>query len=170
MIKSIIAAVADNGAIGRDNELLWHLSEDLRYFRRVTLGSAVVMGRNTFLSLGKPLPGRFNIVVTRDPDARFDGAAAAASPEDACSAAQAAAAAGECRADECFIIGGGALYRSCMDTADRLYITEVHVSPKDADTFFPEINPASWKETSRSEKYTDPGTGCTFEFVVYERK
>ena len=170
MIKSIIAAVADNGAIGRNNELLWHLSEDLKYFRQVTLGSAVIMGRKTFASLGKPLPGRFNIVVTRSPEACFDGAAAAVSPETACSAASEAASSGKCRSDECFIIGGGALYRSSMDFADRLYITEVHVSPKDADTFFPEIDTASWKEKSRSEKHTDPGTGCIFEFVVYERK
>ncbi len=127
MEKCIIVAVADNMAIGKDNSLLWHISEDLQYFKKTTLGCPVVMGRRTFESLGRD-------------------------------------------AEKCFVIGGGEIYRQSMETVDRLYITEVHTEIGDADTFFPEISPEIWRETSRSDLRTDENTGLTFEFVIYDRK
>lgn len=166
MKRSIIAAVADNLAIGRGNALMWHISEDMKYFRKVTLGCPVIMGRKTFESIGKPLPKRLNIVVSRS-GFSCPGTISSATVEGAFRIAGRNLPEG---CDECFVIGGGEIYRQAMDSADRLYITHVHVSPADADTFFPEISPEEWKEESRSEMMTDPETGLLFEFAVYVRK
>ena len=205
MKKNIIVAVADNGAIGRDNSLLWHIPDDLKYFKKVTLGSPVIMGRKTFESIGRPLPKRTNIVVTRSggmtgPDGTVvpfpDGVLVARSLEEAFvmagmpavrglaepplvktgapDALSGQCASGACAAEEeeagCFVIGGGEIYRQAIKSADRLYVTEVHVSIEDADTFFPEVDASVWEEISRSEVNTDPATGYGFEFVVYRRK
>lgn len=200
MLKNIIVAVADNGAIGKDNALLWHISADLKYFKGVTLGSPVIMGRRTFESLGRPLPRRTNIVVTHGngmngPDGSVvpfpDRVLVAHSLEEAFTMAAmpvvrnlaeppgirgaesglSAAVEGNPDTEEaaCFVIGGGEIYRQAMSLADRLYVTEVHVSIDDADTFFPEIDASLWKEVSRSETFTDPETGYDFEFVVCDR-
>lgn len=190
MKKNIIVAVADNGAIGRGNSLLWHIPEDLKYFKSVTLGSPVIMGRRTFESIGRPLPKRTNIVVTRGGRMTAadgsgvpfpDGVLVAGSLEEAFAMASMPAVrelaepclkvSGEGRPSEasCFVIGGGEIYRQAMQFADSLYVTEVHASIEDADTFFPEIDASSWKEVSRSEVHTDLETGYTFEFVVYGR-
>lgn len=163
---SIIVAKAENNAIGKDNSLLWHISADLKYFKKVTTGHAVIMGYNTFRSIGeKPLPGRRNIVVSRRHGPVEDcGVEFAGTIEDAVNAVQAA---GE---KEAFIIGGGQIYRTSLPLADRLYITEVHTVIGDADTFFPEIDMSVWKEEYRSERMTDDKSGYDYSFVTYTRR
>jgi dihydrofolate reductase len=159
MTLSIIVAVAQNRAIGKDNRLLWHISEDLRYFKQITSGHTVIMGRKTFESIGKPLPDRINIVVSRT----------MSPPENARVAADLNAALATCRNEaEVFIIGGGSLYREALPVARRLYVTEVHAS-YEADTFFPEIDPAHWREISRQDFPHGVTFSHPFSFVVYER-
>ncbi|MGM9736257.1 MAG: dihydrofolate reductase [Candidatus Cryptobacteroides sp.] len=169
MEKVIIAAVADNGAIGKENALLWHISEDLKFFKRNTSGCTVIMGRKTFESLGRPLPKRLNIVVSRNFEAP-EGVLVASSLNEAFSIASELSAQHGMSDGKCFVIGGGQIYSQAMQTADSLVLTRVHVSIEDADTFFPEVNPQIWKEESRSEVHTDPETGYDFEFVTYIRK
>lgn len=164
MEKVIIVAIADNYAIGRDNALLWHISEDLKFFKRTTSGCPVIMGRRTFESIGRPLPKRTNIVISRGFDAP-EGVRVVPSLEEAYAMASEAAAASE--VGRCFIMGGGQIYSQALDDADRLIITHVHTVIENADTFFPVIDPAVWKVASRSEMMTDPETGYEFEFVEY---
>ena len=163
MEKAIIVAIADNNAIGRNNSLLWHISEDLKFFRRTTSGCPVIMGRKTFESIGRPLPKRTNIVVSRGFDAP-EGVVVVPSLEAAYTAASAAVS------DRCFVIGGGQIYAQAMDHADRLVVTHVHTVIEDADTFFPPIDPTVWEVASRSDVMNDPETGYDFEFVEYTRK
>lgn len=159
---NIIVAVADNGAIGKDNSLLWHIREDLKYFKKVTMGCPVIMGRRTFESIGRPLPGRQNIVVSKSGTyALPEGVLPAGSLEEAVSKAE---------GDEMFVIGGGQIYRQALPLADSLYVTEVHVTVEDADTFFPEIDAGQWEEESRTAPQTDAESGIEYEFVVYRRK
>jgi dihydrofolate reductase len=171
MEKCIIVAIADNNAIGRDNALLWHISEDLKFFKRTTSGCPVIMGRKTFESIGRPLPKRTNIVVSRGFDAP-EGVVVVPSFEDAYKAASVAVdessvvSGGPAR---CFVIGGGQIYAQAMNDADRLIITHVHTVIEDADTFFPAIDPSIWKVAGRSELLHDDETGYDFEFVEYER-
>lgn len=157
---SIIVAVAENNVIGRNNELIWHISEDLKYFKRVTSGHTVIMGRKTFESIGKPLPNRTNIVISRSTDLKLDGCIVVNSLSEAIAKIN--------PADEHFIIGGGSIYRKAMALADKLYLTKVYHS-YEGDTFFPELD-GSWREVSREdfeqgEKFEHP-----FSFIVYERK
>lgn len=180
MKKYIIAAVADNGAIGRENSLLWHISGDMKYFRQVTTGSPVIMGRKTFESIGGPLPKRRNIVISRSA-VSIDGVEVARSLEEAFALAggsgeEQSLAGGRGNSqtltagpEKCFVIGGGEVYRQAMGMADGLYVTHVHCAVADADTFFPEISPEAWKEVSRSERMKDEDSGLEYEFVVYER-
>ena len=161
---NIIVAVADNWAIGKDNQLLWHISEDLKFFKRTTLGCPVVMGRRTFESIGRPLPKRTNIVVSRGFDAP-EGVLVASSLEQALELA----GGGSCESDV-FVIGGGQIYAQSMDLAQKLYITHVHTVIEDADAFFPAIDPQVWQVESRSELYNDEESGYDYEFVVYSRK
>ncbi len=186
MEKVIIVAIADNNAIGRDNALLWHISEDLKFFKRTTSGCPVIMGRRTFESIGRPLPKRINIVVSRGFEAP-DGVVVVASLEEAYGVAAEALADGpsmdsaeagptggfsveELAESRCFVIGGGQIYAQALETADRLIITHVHTVIEDADTFFPVISPEVWTVASRSEAMTDPETGYEFEFVEYIHK
>lgn len=171
---SIIVAVASNHAIGRNNQLLWHISQDLQYFKQVTKGHCVIMGRKTFESLGeKPLPARRNIVITRhsrwedaEPqEGRKTALNIVPSLEDAIALAQSHSPEG----GECFIIGGGQVYAEALPQANRLYITEVDTDINDADTFFPEIDQSLWQKESVSETYHDEETGYNFRFVVYSR-
>lgn len=158
---NIIVAVSDNLAIGRAGDMPWHISDDLKYFKRTTQGHTVVMGRRTWESIGcRPLPGRRNIVVSRTM-AAGEGFEVASSLEQAI---KMTAADGES-----FIIGGGQLYREALPLAGRLYVTHVHTTVADADTFFPVINPLKWELTDISETFTDPATGLRFEFAVYGR-
>lgn len=160
MEKCLIVAIADNGAIGRNNELLWHISEDLKFFRRTTLGCPVIMGRKTFESIGRPLPKRQNIVVSRRGFEAPEGVIVVGSLEEAYKAIE---------SPRLFIMGGGQIYAQALPDMDRLIITHVHTVIEDADTFFPAIDPAVWQVAERSELMTDPETGYTFEFVTYCR-
>lgn len=163
MEKCLIVAIADNLGIGVKGALPWHLAEDLKYFKRITHGYPVIMGRTTYFSIGRPLPGRMNIVLNAGGDPI---------PEVTCvgSFDEAYAAAASGGTDKCFIIGGASVYRAAMDSMDKLYITHVHTEVKDADAFFPAIDPAKWTVESKSGTFTDPETGLNFEFVVYERR
>ena len=170
MEKCIIVAIADNNAIGRDNALLWHISEDLKFFRRTTSGHAVIMGRKTYESIGRPLPKRTNIVVSRGSDAPV-GTLLAGSLEEAFNLAEAAVQAmtEAPQPARWFVIGGGQIYAQALELADRLVVTHVHTVIENADTFFPDIDPQQWKVDSRSELYVDEETGYSFEFVEYIR-
>ncbi len=160
MEKVIIVAIADNNAIGRDNQLLWHISEDLRFFKRTTLGCPVIMGRKTFESIGRALPKRVNIVVSRCFNTGEE-VAVAGSLEDAFKVAE------ETNLERCFVIGGGQIYAQALDMADRLIVTHVHTVIEEADTFFPVIDTDIWKVAQRSELFHDEETGYDFEFVEY---
>ena len=185
MEKAIIVAIADNNAIGRDNALLWHISEDLKFFKRTTSGCPVIMGRKTFESIGRPLPKRMNIVVSRGFEAP-DGVIVVPSIEEAYKAAlqglpvkpamtdTVIAAPSSVIPDQignprCFVIGGGQIYAQAMNDADRLVVTHVHTVIEDADTFFPAIDPSVWKVAERSELLHDEESGYDFEFVEYTR-
>ena len=165
MEKCIIVAIADNNAIGKDNALLWHISEDLKFFKRTTSGCPVIMGRKTFESIGRPLPKRTNIVISRGFEAP-EGIIVVGSLAEAYKAAEESLAVGNPR---CFIMGGGQIYTQAMADADHLIITHVHTVIEDADTFFPEIDPAVWEVAERSEMHHDEETGYDFEFVIYNR-
>ena len=164
MSVSIIVAVADNNAIGRNNQLLWHISEDLKFFKRTTSGFPVIMGSRTFSSIGRPLPKRRNIVISRT--LKRDAVPGVEIFDNLKTAIESAL--GE--SDEVFIIGGGMIYEETIKFADKLYITEVHTVIEDADTIFPVIDKAVWKEVSRSEEMHDEESGYNFQFVQYERK
>lgn len=168
MEKSLIAAVASNGAIGKDNSLLWHISEDLKFFKRTTLGCPVIMGFRTFVSLGsRPLPKRTNIVIsTREWADRPDNVVVATSLDEAFRIAEGI----PCEAGKCFVIGGGKIYAQAIGAVDSMYITHVDASIGDADTFFPTINPPEWDIEPLGGPYTDPETGYSFEFRLYRRK
>ena len=167
MEKCIIVAIADNNAIGRANALLWHISEDLKFFKRTTSGSPVIMGRKTFESIGRPLPKRTNIVVSRGFDAQ-EGVVVVPSLEEAYRAAKAAIP-DEIGDTRCFVIGGGQIYAQALCDADRLIVTHVHTVIEDADTFFPAIDPSIWQVATRSDMLHDDESGYDFEFVEYIR-
>lgn len=163
MIKSLIVAVGENNEIGVKGALPWHISEDLQYFKRTTRGYPVIMGRTTYFSIGRPLPGRTNIVLNLGGDP-IPEVVCVYSFEEAYRAAEATGA------TQCFIIGGASVYRAAMPEMDRLYITHVHAAVPQADAFFPAIDPAVWERESLSETFTDPETGYPFEFAVYRKK
>lgn len=159
MSLSLIVARAANGVIGKDNRLPWHLPEDLRYFKQTTLGKAMIMGRKTFESIGRPLPGRRSIIVTRNRDWRHDGVETAANLEQARLLAQHPAPDGEI-----FVIGGAGLFAEALPLADRLHLTEIH-RDYDGDVFFPPWQESEWREIGRRRAEGDPP--CSF--VLYER-
>jgi dihydrofolate reductase len=165
MHVSIIVAVAENGVIGRDGELPWHLSEDLRRFKRLTMGHTMVMGRRTWESIGRPLPGRRTIVVSRQPEYHVDADdVAVAGNFDA--TVKAAAAAGE---DEVFVVGGAELYREALPRADRLYITRV-LARVEGDTYFPQFDKTQWQLISADHHTADNKNQYPVNFECYERK
>ncbi|MCF0168543.1 MAG: dihydrofolate reductase [Bacteroidales bacterium] len=154
---TLIAAVSLNGAIGRGGVMPWHISADMRFFKRKTMGHTVIMGRRTWESIGsKPLPGRNNVIISR-------------TMPEACSSLEEAL--GKKSADgEIFIIGGGEIYRQAISLADRLCITRILKDVEDADTFFPEIDPSQWSSFMESAVYTDAKSGLEYQFVTYLRK
>ena len=156
---NLIAALGQNGVIGVDNRLPWRLSEDLKHFKALTLGHPVLMGRKTFESLGRPLPGRRNIVITRNPECRLEGAEIAHSLEQALALCEGA--------DEVFFIGGADLYRQALPLVQRLYLTEVDASPP-GDAFFPSFDRACWRESARDRR-RDDASGLEYAFVIYDR-
>lgn len=162
---SLIVAMARNRVIGRENGLPWHLPEDLKYFKAATMGKPILMGRKTFESIGRPLPGRLNIVITRDPAWRHEGVMVAGSLEEALARAAADPAAVE--AGEIMVIGGEQIYRAAIEKADRLYITRVDADVA-GDAFFPEFDEADWREIRRQQP-EQPGDTPYF-FQVLERR
>ena len=162
----LLAAVADNGVIGRDNALPWRLSSDLKRFKALTVGKPVVMGRKTFLSIGKPLSGRTNIVVTRDPNFRADGVVVAASLDAALQAARDDAR--RRGGNEVMVIGGTEIFAQSMILADRLEITHVHARPA-GDAHFPQVDSTLWREVARSDHPAGPRDDAAVSFVTYVR-
>jgi dihydrofolate reductase len=158
---SIIAAVAQNNAIGKDNELLWHLPDDLKYFKRITSGHPVIMGRRTWESLPKrPLPNRRNIVISDIPGDRLEGAEIATSIDHAVSLCN--------PGEENFVIGGASVYRQFLPRCNRLYLTKVY-KDFDGDVFFPELDPAEWTLVSAEEPLHDRENDFTYAYLVYEK-
>lgn len=163
MIQSLIVAVADDGAIGKQNNLPWHLPDDLKFFKRTTLGKPVLMGRKTFQSLGKPLPGRLNVVLSSDPDFLVpDGVLLF---QDVATALKYIESTG---AEEVFIIGGGHIFKQTITNADKLYLTKVHAQIPDADTFFEPIDHTHWKLVWEEPHATDEKHPFSFTFQLYE--
>jgi dihydrofolate reductase len=166
MIISLIVAASTNNAIGKDNKLLWHLPNDMKYFKNTTWGMPVVMGRKTFEALaGEPLPGRFNFVITRQKDWHpgREGVGVAADLDEALRLA----AATDCK--ETFVIGGGQVYAEAMPDADRIYMTRVHVIVE-GDTYFPPIEEKEWQQVSNLDFPADDKHAWPYSFQVWERK
>jgi dihydrofolate reductase len=159
-VLSLVAAVDRNFAIGRDNQLPWHLPDDLRRFKALTLGKPVLMGRKTAESLGRALPKRENLVLTRSGRVPFDGMRAVASLDEALRFA------GE---SEIMVIGGGEIYALTLPLATRLYLTHVDTMVADAEAFFPRMNRDEWRITERVAHAADDKHAHTFEFVDYQR-
>jgi len=156
---TIVVAIASNYAIGKDNQLLWHLPKDLKHFKDITAGGTVIMGRKTFDSVGKPLPKRRNIVITRKP-VSIEGCEVVGSID---------AALALCKTEEeVFIVGGAEIYRQTMPLVNRIYLTIVHHS-FDADTFFPEIDYKQWKELEREDHEADEKHQFRYSFITLER-
>ncbi len=163
MIISLVVAAAENNAIGKDNRLLWSLPNDLKYFKNVTWGMAVIMGRKTYESFNKLLPGRVNIVITRQKDWKADGAITVNTLEAAIAKAK------KENFKEVFIIGGGEIYKQSMTIANKIYMTRVHAN-FDADTFFPVINARKWKLVSSEDCTKDSKHAYDYSFQLWERK
>lgn len=160
---SIIVAVASNWAIGKENNLLWHISEDLKFFKRTTLGSPIIMGYNTFLSLGsKALPKRRNIVINRNVEEE-----APAGVEFVRSLDEAVALVKD--EPQAFIIGGGRIYAAALDIVDQLYVTHVDTAIEDADTFFPDLTQTQWRQSETTPWSEDPESGLRYRFAIYNR-
>ena len=161
MIVSAVVAIAENNAIGKDNQLLWHLPADLKHFKQITSGHTIIMGRKTYDSIGKPLPNRRNIVITRTADLQIPGVEVTGNIEDAL-----ALCANE---DEVFIIGGAEIYRTTLAVTDRIYLTRVHEN-YEADAFFPEIDFNEWEETSVEKHLPDEKNRVAYTFSTLLRK
>jgi dihydrofolate reductase len=163
---ALIAAVAENGVIGRDNRLPWHLPADLAYFKRVTLGKPIIMGRKTFLSIGRPLPGRSNIVISRNAQFAAPGCTLVNSLEAALALADDIAR--NDKVAEAIVIGGAEIYAAALPLAERLYLTEVHASVE-GDARFPRFERSQWRESSRDRQSACAANPYDYSFVVYER-
>ena len=163
----LIVAVADNGVIGARGAIPWRLKSDMQRLKALTIGKPVVMGRKTFASIGRPLPGRTNIVVTRDANFRAGGAVVTNSFTEA----RAVALGDALRrlATDIAVIGGAQIYAQWMDIADRLEITEVHAWPE-GDTYFAAIDPADWEEVARVRNSASPDDSADFSYVTYRRR
>jgi dihydrofolate reductase len=159
---SLIVAVSENNVIGKDDALPWSLPDDLKYFRQKTEGKPVIMGRKCYESIGRPLPNRRNIVVSRKEDLKIEGCEVVGSLEEAVEIAK-----GD--AEEIFVIGGAQIYELALPLAGRLYLTRVHAEI-DGDVFFPEVDENEWKEVSREEHDADQEHQDAFTFLVYERR
>lgn len=164
MIRSFIVARADNGVIGKDNGLIWHMPHDLKFFKETTSGHYVLMGRKSYESVGKPLPNRLNIIITRNTDYSVEGAMVVHSLQEALELAE------KQQQQEVFILGGGEIYRQALEKklVDRIYLTEIK-DTFEGDTYFPELNPDEWKETHREEFQADHKNPHDYAFVRLER-
>jgi dihydrofolate reductase len=159
MIISFVVAIAENNAIGKDNGLLWHLPTDLKHFKQITNGHTIIMGRKTFDSMGKPLPNRRNIVITRNADLKIEGAEVTTSVDDALALCK--------TEEEVFIIGGAEIYKEALDKTDRIYLTTVH-QRFEGDAYFPELDRSKWVETAREEHQPDEKNNIAFTFSTLE--
>ena len=166
---SLIVAVAQNNAIGRNNELLWHISEDLKYFKSTTTGHPVIMGRKTYESIGRPLPGRRNIVLTRGTleippvkNPQTTSMEVVNSLDEVYAIAQ-----GD---EEFFVMGGGMLYNETFGKEDFLYLTRIYAEAENADTFFPEVDEMEWDVVRESQLLHDEENDIDFKFIVYKRR
>lgn len=166
MILSIISAIGKNNEIGKANTLLWNLPADMKHFKETTSGHPVIMGQKTFESIGRTLPNRRNIVLTKDENFRKDGIEIVYSIDELIDLLSKTTE----KDDECFIIGGGQIYKLFIDKADKLYITHVNVEFPDADTFFPTIDENVWQKTKSSPYVKDEQNAYDLEFVEYTRK
>lgn len=161
MIISIIVAATENNIIGNNNQLLWHLSNDLKRFKSLTTGKAVIMGRKTFESMGKPLPNRRNIIISRNTGLSIPGCEVVNSLKTAIQTAT--------NDNEVFIIGGGEIYKQAWDIADKIYLTRVH-TVKEGDTIIPNILPEKWTEESTESHPADDKHPYGYSFINYIRK
>ena len=160
MKLSIIVAAAANGVIGRDNQLPWHLPADLRHFKQTTMGKPILMGRKTWESIGRPLPGRTNIVITRDSDYSAAGCVVVNSIDAAMEAAGSE--------DEIMVIGGAELYRQVLPRTDSVYLTRIH-EDFEGDTVFPELNTSEWREVERADQQPDENNPHDYSFIRLDR-
>ncbi len=162
---SILVAMARNRVIGKNNTLPWHLPADLKHFKSLTMGHAIIMGRKTYESIGKPLPGRTNIIVTRQTGFHVPGTTVVNTIEEALVVSKDPSH----LSDESFIIGGAELYRQTLKSCHRMYITEIQKDFK-GDTFFPEFSREEWQETERERHQGDDKTDLAYHFVILDRK
>jgi dihydrofolate reductase len=170
MRLSLVVAMTPDRVIGRDGTLPWRLPADMRHFRRLTMGHPVVMGRRTYESIGSPLSGRTNIVLSRDPHLAVPGGAVARTPEQALALARAAlASSGSEGGDEVMVIGGAAVYEAFLPQASRIYVTLVHADLT-GDTRFPTLEGEDWLETERSEHPADERNPYAYTFMLLERR
>ncbi len=159
---SFLVAMDQNRVIGKDNALPWHLPDDLKFFKRVTMGHPIVMGRKTYESIGKPLPGRENIIITRNTEYQADGCTILHSVEELQKYL-------DKKEEEVFIIGGAQLFNDTFPIADRLYITEIH-HEFEGDTFFPEFPESEWTLTSKEKGIKDEKNPYDYYYTIYDRK
>ena len=160
---SIIVAAAENNAIGKNNQLLWHLPNDLKFFKNTTWGMPVIMGRKTFESVNRPLPGRMNIVITRQADWKAAGVTSATSLKDALHKAEAA------NYKQAFVIGGGEIYKEALHKADIVYLTRVHTAIN-GDTFFPQLHEDVWEMLHNEDFEKDEKHAFNYSFQKWVRK
>lgn len=156
---SIIAAIAQNHAIGLNNQLIWHLPDDLQFFKKTTLNCSIIMGRKTFDSIGKALPKRKNIIISSNLNFKVPNGFVVKNMQEALTIAD---------SEEVFIVGGASIYEQSMLIANKMYITKVHHSFK-GDTFFPEIDPKVWQVTAQENHFKDEKHAFDFSFITYEK-
>ncbi len=159
MKLSLIVAMASNRAIGLNNQMPWHLSADLKKFKQITMGSPILMGRKTYESIGKPLPGRTNIIISRNSSYQQDGCLVFDHIDKAIASCQ--------QYNEIFVIGGATFYQAMLPKADIIYLTQIHKEFK-GDTFFPPINEQEWKEVAREDINNDQTVDFTYSFIKLE--
>lgn len=162
MIISQIVAIGQNGEIGKDNDLIWKLPNDMKFFKQTTMGHHIIMGRKNYESINMALPGRTSVIITRNPSYKAEGCHVVHSLKDALDLAKSN---GE---EEAFIIGGGEIYKQSLDITDRIYLTEVH-DKFEADAFYPALNKDNWKELKREKHLKDDRHLCDYSFVKLER-
>lgn len=158
---SIIVAVANNNVIGKDNKLLWHISDDLKRFKKLTTEHKIIMGIKTYYSIGKPLPNRTNIVISDNKNDKIQGCVMAYSIQDAIDKCD--------KTKENFIIGGGSIYKQFLKYADKIYLTRIYEN-FEGDTFFPEVNFKEWKKIEQTDFQKNDSNKYSYSFIVYERK
>ncbi len=159
---NIIVAKGKNNEIGKNGQLIWHISDDLKRFKKITMGGVLIMGRKTYESIGRPLPGRINIVVTRRKDYPDEGTFITHSPEEALEKAR-------CFGKPVFIIGGEQIYRALLPRAERLYITEIDAEDPAADAFFPSLEQNKWKIKEGHSTFIDSSTHITYKYIEYTK-